>query len=454
MMNKNKNKNKICSWNDDDEKELRETIRIGKLIGFQFDPSHENHLRESMKADKAKSTKASTSKSNRRKEKPTGFQFEPAHEHNIRETMKADQASKASTSKSKPRKGKKSKFVSKPKQIWQVKKPTANWLELPTDLTANILQRIGMFDILNNAEKVCTTWRKICKDPAMWRVISMDNPSDPNGRPVCQEICKHVVDRSQGQLVDLSITDFCTDELLIYISDRASQLKRLEVVYCFGEMYGEWGVYLKKFPLLEELSLETTEIGPEDIEAVGRYCPLLKTLKLNQKFYKWSTIDDDEEHVQMLNETAIAIGKNLHDLRHLQLIGDMMTNTGLQAILDGCTRLESLDMRQCLYIDLKKDDMGKRCSERIKDVKLPNDDMEGYMHLVKNDYDDFVESNVSSESGLFFGDSDDDYYGRRYYDSDGYEYDDYTRCDAFDEDGDFSDFEDMNAMMAFFSMFK
>ncbi|XP_071690794.1 putative F-box/LRR-repeat protein 9 [Rutidosis leptorrhynchoides] len=371
--------------------------------------------------------------------------------------MKADKAhnaTKASTSKSKPRKGKKSKFVPKSKQIWQVKKPTANWLELPTDITANILQRIGVFDILKNAEKVCTTWRQICKDPSMWKVISMDTPECTNGRLICELICKIVVDRSQGQLVDLSITDFCTDELLRYISDRASQLKRLEVVYSLGELYGEWGDYLKKFPLLEELSLETTVIGLQDIEAVGRYCPLLKTLKLNQKLYKWPNIYDDEEHVQVLNETAIAIAKHLPNLRHLQLIGDGMSNIGLQAILDGCTHLESLDIRQCLYIDRKKDDIGKRCSERIKDVKLPNDDMEGYMHLVDNDYDDYVESNVSSESMLFFGDSDGDYYGRRYYDSDGYEYDDYTRCDAFDEDGDFSDVEDMNDMMAFFSMFK
>ncbi|XP_071690194.1 putative F-box/LRR-repeat protein 9 [Rutidosis leptorrhynchoides] len=316
--------------------------------------------------------------------------------------MKADRSkvTKASTSKFKPRKGKKSMFVSKSKRRWKVKKSTPNWLKLPADITANILQRLSVFDILKNAEKVCTTWRNVCKDPAMWRVISMHNPDDPSTRPLCEEICKQVVDRSQGQLVDLSITDFCTDELLQYISDRASQLKRLEVIWCFGELYGEWSVYFKKFPLLEELSIETTDIGPDDIEAAGRYCPLLKTLKVNQRFYKWSNLDkDDEESVQMLNETAIAIGKYLHDLSYLQLIGNSMTNIGLQAILDGCTHLESLDMRQCLYVDLKKDEIGKRCSERIKDLKHPNDSMEGYMHLVK-DINDYVRCDVSSTSEL------------------------------------------------------
>lgn len=405
----NNNNTRIWDDDNDDDDEVRETIRIGKLIGIQFEESHEHNIREMIKADKAKATKPSTSKSNRRK-------------------------------------GKKSKFVPKPKQIWQVKKPTANWLELPADLTVNILQRIGVFDILQNVQKVCTTWRKICKDPAMWKVICMDNPSDPSGRPLCQEICKHAVDRSQGQLVDLSITDFCTDELLQYIADRSSQLRRLQVIYCFGEMYGGWGEYLKKLPLLEELSLETTEIGPEDIEAAGRYCPLLKALKVNQKFYRFSNEDNDEESVLMWNETAIAIGKSLRELRHLELIGDSMSNMGLQAIMDGCPHLESLDMRQCLYIDLKKDDIGKRCSERIKDLKLPNDSLEGYSHLINNDNEP---CDVTSESGFYLGDSDDDYYG--YIDSDGYEYDDYT---AFDEDCNFNDFEDLNDMMAFFAMLK
>lgn len=125
-----------------------------------------------------------------------------------------------SKSKSKRKNAKKSKFVPKPKQVWRVKQPTRNWLELPSDIMANILYRIGVIDILENAQKVCTTWRKICKEPSMWRVIKMNNCSDPSERPICQEMCKNAVDRSQGQLVDLSITDFCTDELLQYISDR------------------------------------------------------------------------------------------------------------------------------------------------------------------------------------------------------------------------------------------
>ncbi|GKA92526.1 putative F-box/LRR-repeat protein 23 [Tanacetum coccineum] len=126
-----------------------------------------------------------------------------------------------STSKSnRRRKAKKSKFVPKPKQRWQVKQPTRNWLELPSDIMANILYRVGVYDILENAQKVCTTWRKICKDPAMWRVISMNIHGDSRTRPPLREMYKHAVDRSQGQLLDLTIKDSVDSDLLEYAAER------------------------------------------------------------------------------------------------------------------------------------------------------------------------------------------------------------------------------------------
>ncbi|KAJ0657686.1 putative F-box domain-containing protein [Helianthus annuus] len=87
-----------------------------------------------------------------------------------------------------------------------LKQEERNWLDLPSDVTFNILNRIGMVDILENAQKVCTAWRKICKDPTMWRVINMNHflrRAIPEVSAV--QICKHAVDRSQGQLVDITI---------------------------------------------------------------------------------------------------------------------------------------------------------------------------------------------------------------------------------------------------------
>ncbi|KVI04325.1 F-box domain, cyclin-like protein [Cynara cardunculus var. scolymus] len=250
----------------------------------------------------------------------------------------------------------------------KVKQPRTNWLELPSDVIANILSRVHVLDILENAQKVCTTWRKICKDPSMWRVICMDYLNfDDMSKEVA--VWKHVVDRSQGQLIDITISEFDDDEIIQYVADRSSQLRRLKIINYSEDTYPykNWTEILKKFPLLEELSLYSREISKEAIETAGRYCPMLKTFKLKGgALCRWL----GDTH----NEIAIAIGENLHKLENLELIGNSLTNIGLQVILDGCPHLKSHDLQHCWSLDLKGD-LGKRCSEQIKCLKLPSYDV-------------------------------------------------------------------------------
>ena len=47
--------------------------------------------------------------------------------------------------------------------------PLPPWTELPGDVTVKILQRLGA-EMLTSAQKVCTTWWKVFKDPASWQV--------------------------------------------------------------------------------------------------------------------------------------------------------------------------------------------------------------------------------------------------------------------------------------------
>ncbi|KVH67237.1 F-box domain, cyclin-like protein, partial [Cynara cardunculus var. scolymus] len=121
-----------------------------------------------------------------------------------------------STSKSYCRKPKKVEFIPEPKQPWQVEQPRRNWLDLPSDVMSNILSRLDMLDILENAQKVCTTWRKICNDSSMWRVICMDNRYKWYMHKDVA-MYKNVVDRSQGQLIDITIPSF-GDEILQYVA--------------------------------------------------------------------------------------------------------------------------------------------------------------------------------------------------------------------------------------------
>ncbi|KAJ9565858.1 hypothetical protein OSB04_001824 [Centaurea solstitialis] len=67
---------------------------------------------------------------------------------------------------------------------------------------------------------------------------------------------------------------------------------------------------------------------------------------------------------------ARAIAKSMPTLRHLKLFGLMYDRNGVQAILNGCPHLQSLDLCGCPYDDLDLDkNLVKLCRERIKDFK-------------------------------------------------------------------------------------
>ncbi|KAL9995119.1 putative F-box domain-containing protein [Helianthus debilis subsp. tardiflorus] len=101
-----------------------------------------------------------------------------------------------------------------------IKQQERNWLDLPSDVMANILNRIGMIDIFENAEKVCTAWLKICKDPAMWTVINMNDLLSSVAKQTPTNMCRLAVNRSQGQLVDITLAYAYNVTLLYYVAER------------------------------------------------------------------------------------------------------------------------------------------------------------------------------------------------------------------------------------------
>ncbi|KAK7247352.1 hypothetical protein RIF29_42233 [Crotalaria pallida] len=241
---------------------------------------------------------------------------------------------------------------------------TRNWLDLPHDVTATILLKLGVVDILNNAQRVCKQWRSICNDPLMWCTIDLGNAVDlHNVRLDLKMMCRHAIDRSHGNLVDISIEGFCTNNLLNYIADSASHLQRLRLVCCHGISDEGLSEVAKKLPCLEELDITLGQLSKNSLEAIGRCCPLLKSLKFNMQSYTDYEGDDGE---------AFAIAKTMPNLRHLQLFGNNLTDEGLLAILDGCPHLESLDLRDCFNVDLGGN-LGRRCAEQIKDFLEPDD---------------------------------------------------------------------------------
>ncbi|CDY48574.1 BnaA09g01700D [Brassica napus] len=284
-----------------------------------------------------------------------------------------------------------------------------NWEELPSEITSSILRRLSSIDILENAQKVCTSWRGVCKDPVMWRKIDMRNPR--NLVLNLEMMCRHAVDRSQGGLAEIDIWHFGTDSLLNYIADRSSNLRSLRLAMCSSITDVGLTEALVKLPLLEDLEVSYCSLSAESLKVVGQSCPNLKTLKLNREGFNRFPYESDDD--------ALAIAETMPRLGHLQLFGNKLTEGGLNAILDNCLDLEHLDVRRCLNVYLFGD-LKKRCSERVKVLRRPLDSIRGYPY----------------EEAVNHMDTYEDLYADYYHESDSdyseYDYDDYDYDDDFD----------------------
>ncbi|XP_047951572.1 putative F-box/LRR-repeat protein 23 [Salvia hispanica] len=251
--------------------------------------------------------------------------------------------------------------------------PPPPWIELPEELTANILQRLHAEERLGIAQLVCSTWWRVCKNPAMWRVIDLDLRRC-EGVVLFDSICCGAVDRSQGQLIELKVINI--DDyfgFLYYAAKRSSQLRCLTLAG-YEQLETDLTRIIEKLPQLEELHLiRMPSLTHKQFATIGNSCPMLKSLTYNQHWYMPSLSADDEDcpDVDFCTMHAIAIGKSMPNLRHLRLWELYMRNKGVEAILDGCPHLESLDLRKC-SVDLDEA-LFNRCIEQIKDLILPTD---------------------------------------------------------------------------------
>ena len=130
---------------------------------------------------------------------------------------------------------------------------------------------------------------------------------------------------------------------------------------------------IAKLRQLEELHLTTRPwIGSSHIIAIGNSCPLLKSFSCNGFKCKLLANEFIDHNEPFRHAYALAISQSMPNLRHLQVFAHWMGNKGLELILNGCPHLESLDVRRCFDLDLEGD-LGKRCREQIKYLKLPDD---------------------------------------------------------------------------------
>ncbi|XP_078175445.1 putative F-box/LRR-repeat protein 9 [Carex rostrata] len=251
-----------------------------------------------------------------------------------------------------------------------------NWAELQRDVLMVIFLKIGSMEVLKATGSVCRSWRKVAKEePDLWRSIDMTNHCYGSDAFLLTDPTRLAIDRSGNRLEEFSVEYFGDADLLQYLCDRTTVLKRLCLISCYQLSDEAIAETAKRQPLLEELQITFGSLSEKVTEIVGKECPQLKSFKFNNTWFNVPPPDPDDEEVSDDDE-ALGIAKTMHQLCHLQLIGNRLTNEGLKAILDGCPLLETLDIRRCYNVNMDAD-MRARCA-RLKTTRFPGDSVDDY----------------------------------------------------------------------------
>ncbi|PIA38872.1 hypothetical protein AQUCO_02700224v1 [Aquilegia coerulea] len=319
-----------------------------------------------------------------------------------------------------------------------------NWVYVPYDIMILIFSKLDVVQILYCAQFVCSYWLQLSKDPQLFRSVCFPNEYDDDSNEedswfsptyvevqqltghlkvkhcfgagsksgtklrqtlntrrtklmkapvrrmvISNRILKEVVDRSCGELMEISVKPgWCRDNIIHYVVDKSNLLKSLRLEAC-SEMTDE-GVLeaCRKLPLLEKLELNREcTISKQVVQDIGRSCSRLNYFQLVlqkrkiRSFFKnrppvmcWRELNQKKRYCE---EIIFAIVGSMPQLRGLCLTGLWLTNNGLQRILDGCIHLDNLDLRGCFADDEEKDFL-KTFVVKIRNLRLPSAEIPEY----------------------------------------------------------------------------
>ncbi|CAM0957354.1 unnamed protein product [Alopecurus aequalis] len=252
-----------------------------------------------------------------------------------------------------------------------------DWADLPIDALLTVLHKLEPIELMvGSAGRVCRSWHRAVRDePELWRRIDMRARKD-HGCRINEGMAREAVRRGSGRCEAFWGED-ATDHFLLFLAEQAPTLKSLRLISSNHISNDGLIEAINKFPMLEELELSLCKnVFGKVYEAIAIACPHLKCFRLSYPcFY---SIEDPEYNK---DEEAMGIAK-MYALRSLQLFGSELTKVGLTAILDNCTHLEYLDIRNCfnIYMDTT---LRAKCT-RIKTMKPPHGSTDGYEFQIGN----------------------------------------------------------------------
>lgn len=116
-----------------------------------------------------------------------------------------------------------------------------NWAELSPDALSVIFGKVGAVEILMGAGRVCRAWRRVAREPLLWRRVDMTR-LDHLDEAEMEAMARMAVDWSAGRMEEFSVARFGSDELFLYIAERfvsriSANILWLFVLYSFKVQY-------------------------------------------------------------------------------------------------------------------------------------------------------------------------------------------------------------------------
>ncbi|KAF8775018.1 hypothetical protein HU200_005067 [Digitaria exilis] len=227
--------------------------------------------------------------------------------------------------------------------------PATDWAALPSDIVLDVFLRLGPHEVMLGAERLCKPWRRVAlEEPTLWRRVGFDRVDYYDERwmrchySVEEKMLLAAVDRAKGQCE--AFKGDCEDDYLRRLVRSAPFLKSLSIKHYSYYQSGERRLVveaLKKLSFLEDLEINFTYSIVWDksmLQSICKACPRLKKLLVMYASAYDLECDEDEFDKEPV-DGPIPVMRNLHTLK---LYDCDLTCKGLNAILDGCPRLEIL----------------------------------------------------------------------------------------------------------------
>ncbi|KAJ6835167.1 F-box/LRR-repeat protein-like [Iris pallida] len=242
-----------------------------------------------------------------------------------------------------------SRFVSS--KTTEMKSAVPSWADIDIDTLLKIFKLLNMIE-LASVSQVCRSWHAACSNPWLWNTLDLEllksNFIQTTARPYIwvnirsdrnlMTLLQLAMALSRGNITILifHFNLYMNDEHLTYISERCPHLKQL--VLPAWNRITKWAICdaFHRWQELESLTMPTVAHPPYIMEAIGRSCKNLSSLKVMGTF-----------DIQF----ASSIICHLPNLKVLSLRCSILTKDALMFILHCMDHLEVLNISHCMLLE-------------------------------------------------------------------------------------------------------